>query len=426
MRFHWERIAELDNIANKVTKTRKSYLVISSVALVFLGFIYAFSMLVEPMCEAFDFRRDEVGLTFNIMMIAFCLGNICASWLLPRRGFRFVVSISAFLFLLGFCGTGVLISQTIWALYILYGAVAGLGVGMAYNALISVTNAWFPDKIGFSSGVLMMGFGLGSLILGNLAVELGKGLGIAAALNVVGIVGFVFVALAALLLHEPADDIVGFLLPSCGGAANEPSSAGERSMVLSPSFYLYFPWSVIGLAIGLATIGNCSQDAQLSGAEPWFASLLVGLVSICNGLSRIVIGLLLDKKGIVTTMTANSFIAILATICIVVALATGIPFLYVVGALLCGFCYGGVPVANSAFARRCFGQRQYPFNLAVMAVPIMIASLLNIFVQHAVGGEASRIAVFVVMLVLAVAALLEIVPFSKRLNRIMGKQKSAL
>ena len=83
-----------------------------------------------------------------------------------------------------------------------------------------------------------------------------------------------------------------------------------------------------------------------------FATLLVGLVSTCNGLARVVIGIVYDKTDVKVTMLVDGLIAVFACACIIGAFATGIPALYIVGALLCGFCYGGVPVVASAFARQ--------------------------------------------------------------------------
>ena len=50
------------------------------------------------------------------------------------------------------------------ALYLTYGILAGLGIGIGYNAVISVVNEWFTDKKGTSSGALMMSFGASALV----------------------------------------------------------------------------------------------------------------------------------------------------------------------------------------------------------------------------------------------------------------------
>lgn len=59
-------------------------------------------------------------------------------------------------------------------LYLTYGVLTGLGIGIAYNVVIGTVSAWFPDQKGLCSGCLMMGFGASSLILGNAADALFK------------------------------------------------------------------------------------------------------------------------------------------------------------------------------------------------------------------------------------------------------------
>ena len=96
---------------------------------------------------------------------------------------------------------------------------------------------------------------------------------------------------------------------------------------------------------------------------------------------------------------------------------TGTPALYVAGALLCGFCYGGVPVVASAFARQRYGARNYPLNLSLANFAIVFGSLLNVVVQAAVGGADHRVAVFAVMGALSLVAALDVLPFSRKWDR---------
>ena len=53
-------------------------------------------------------------------------------------------------------------------LYLGFGVLCGLGAGFAYNAVMSTMSAWFPDKQGLISGILLMGFGLSAFIVGKI------------------------------------------------------------------------------------------------------------------------------------------------------------------------------------------------------------------------------------------------------------------
>lgn len=404
-----------DLTVGQIKSKRMLYLALSTLTLLFLGLIYAFSMFAGPMTTAFGLEKSAVGLTFNIMMITFCVGAIIGSQVEKKLGVRGTLFVAAVLFFLGFAGTGMLGNGSITVVYLCYGTLGGLGVGMGYNTVVATTNVWFPDRVGFSSGVLMMGFGLGSLILGTLSVNLIPALGLNTIFIGIGVITALVVIVLACTLRRPPASIVALMAPE--KLSSTGFDPGEQDSPLkSSTFYVYWVWAIIVIAIGLTTIGNAASDAQAVGLDAGFATLLVGLVSTCNGLARVVIGLIYDKTNVKVTMLVDGLIAVVACACIIGAFTTGISALYVVGAFCCGFCYGGVPVVASAFARQRFGSKNYPLNLSLANFAITFGSILNIIVQGAVGGVDNRLAVFVVMGVLSLVAAFDVLPFSKKWN----------
>ncbi len=396
----------------QIKSKRTVYLCLSTLVLLFLGLIYAFSMFAKPMIQ--DFGLSGVGITFNIMMIAFCTGCVGGSFVDKKLGVRNSLIVCAILFAIGFIGTGLLTGNGgMTVLYICYAVFGGLGCGVGYNTIVATTNVWFPDKVGFSSGVMMMGFGVSSLIFGNLALTLRSSAGIdmGMILVIIGIVVTILVLMLAFVLKRPPSNIIAVMAPEkLKGSGTE---IGEDDKILStPIFYIYYLWGIIIIAVGLAIIGNCAQDAGRLGAADTFASLLVGLVSTFNGLSRLVIGAIYDKTNIKVTMFVDALIAVVAVALIVVGFMSSILACYVVGALLCGFAYGGVPVIASAFARQRYGAKKYPVNLSIVNFAIAFGSFLNIAVGLAIGAD-NRLGIFVVILVFAVIALIDVLPFSR-------------
>ncbi len=401
---------------SQIKKSRALYLTLSTVTLLFLGLIYAFSMFAAPMCQSFGLEKSAVGLTFNIMMILFCIGAVVGSQIEKAVGVKATIIIGAVLFAVGFIGTALFANGNITMVYVFYGVCAGTGVGIGYNSIIATTNVWFPDKVGFSSGVLMMGFGLGSLILGTLSVNLFKGgMDLSTVFLGIGVIGGVVAIVAGLLLRRPPANIVQLMAPE-KAAASGYDPAEDDSALKTPLFYVYWIWAIIVIGIGLATIGNCASDAQLVGWDEGFATLLVGLVSTCNGLARVVIGILFDKTNVKVTMLVDALVSVVATVSIVGAFTLHIPVLYVVGAFACGFCYGGVPVVASAFARQRFGAKNYPLNLSLANFAIVFGSILNLIIQGVLGGDA-RVETFIVLAVLSLLATFDVLPFSKMFNK---------
>lgn len=398
----------------QIKSTRTKMLIMSTLVLLFLGLIYAFSMFAKPMTQ--DFALDgSIALTFNIMMITFCVGAIFGSVLDKKMGVKGALIVCAIMVLIGFCGTGLLTATAgIPILYVFYGGIGGFGVGIGYNTIVATTNVWFPDKVGFSSGVLMLGFGISSLIFGNVALMLRPIIGgMGPVLVLLGIVIAILTVVLAFTLRRPPADVVALMAPEQlqkGSGTSDPGS--EDSVLKTPIFYVYYVWGIIVIAVGLAVIGNCAADATLLGVEAGFASLLVGLVSTANGLSRIVIGALYDKTDIKKTMMIDAIIAMAAIACIRTAFVTDMSVLYIVGALFCGFAYGGVPVIASAFARQRYGAKSYPLNLSIVNFAIVFGSLLNIAVAAGMGAT-NRVGVFTVMTIFAIIAVADVMFFSR-------------
>ena len=66
---------------------------------------------------------------------------------------------------------GVYLHQ-IWLLYLGYGVLGGIGLGLGYISPVSTLIKWFPDRRGMATGMAIMGFGGGAMIGAPLAVLL--------------------------------------------------------------------------------------------------------------------------------------------------------------------------------------------------------------------------------------------------------------
>ena len=160
----------------KTDSLRWAYLILGVLALLVAGVVYAWSILKAPLAEAFGWSGSELALNFTLTMCFFCLGGFAGGLLSRRLGDRLCLFLAA-----GLSGLGFLLASRLGGkvlmLYISYGILAGFGIGLAYNVIISAVSAWFPDKKGLCSGALMMGFGASALVIGKLASALIDGPG---------------------------------------------------------------------------------------------------------------------------------------------------------------------------------------------------------------------------------------------------------
>ena len=152
---------------NSNLKKRSLYLVTGVFAMLFSGVLYAWSILKIPFKESFNWSDSTLAFNFTLTMCFFCLGAFFGSLICKKAGVKATLIISGLLVGAGFISTGLLTADTPSLLYLTYAVLAGSGIGIAYNVIVSSVCAWFPDKKGFCSGCLMMGFGVSTLLLGD-------------------------------------------------------------------------------------------------------------------------------------------------------------------------------------------------------------------------------------------------------------------
>lgn len=393
---------EYELSAEQIKRKRIRLLVMSTIALLFLGLIYGFSMFAKPMIQ--DFGLPGVGFTFNIMMIAFCVGCTASSFAERAIGVRGCLLVAALAFALGFCLTGLLAPRagTI-ILYVCYAAIGGIGVGFGYNTIIATTNVWFPERVGISSGILLLGFGISSLVCGNLALALRSILGsMQIVLIIIGLVGGGVAVVLSFMLRKPPATIVAQLAPE--KLDEKGLELGEEDNILkTPIFYCYYIANIVMVVVSLSVIGYAASDASTLGAADSFASLLVGLISTANGVARILVGLIADRFTIKVAATFTFGVAVLASVLIVIAFSKGMLALYCIGAIMCGISYGGSPVIGSTFVRLRYGAKKYALNFSIINFALAFGSIANIGLASALGVD-NRLGIFTVICFSLVAA----------------------
>lgn len=405
MRHMHVQQGELMNLA-EVKRTRNLYLVVSTIALAVFGLIYAWSIFATPLSTEFGWDRGALQNTFNIVLICFCIAQLVGGIIVGRLGSRNTLLLAGVLALAGFGGTALFADISLWGIYVSYGVLGGFGGGMSYIVVISGANSWFPDKIGFSSGVLMMGAGLGSLVFGTPLGMLADAIGVRGAFVVLAVVTFaVSVFMAFFLKSAPAD--IGAIVSRPGAVAVNESAYENDNPLTTPVFYVYFAWAVLCISVGVTLIGGSKQGALVVGVEDVVATFVVGLVSTMNGLGRFVFGTLFDKLGLRKTMIASSAVTLVAAAGLAFSYASSASAVYIVSALLVGLGYGAIPVIASGFVRERFGGKNYARNLGLVNLSAALASFLGIGIValSSPDGASTNLPVWVAFTVIAALAL---------------------
>ena len=397
----------------KATKQNLSmrwmYLAIGVVAMLFAGVLYAWSILKSPLANAFGWGPSELALNFTLAMSFFCIGGLLGAQLSKGAGHRIACIIAGGVSAAGFILTAALQNSSVLMLYITYGVLAGMGIGIAYNVIIATVSAWFPDKKGLCSGCLMMGFGASALILGNIADALFKStLGWRMTYVALGAAICVVLILAGILLRKPDSQTV---LPqpksskAAAGEAFERRDFTSMQMLCRPSFWMAFVSISFLAAVGSSVI-SFAKDLALSVEAPEaLAVSLVGVLSVCNGIGRMITGALFDSIGRRRTMLRANVLTMCAAAVTLLAVSVGSLPLCVAGLCLTGLSYGACPTITAAFTSSFFGMKYFSTNMAFMTFTVMGGSLIATVSNKVLEVTGGYAATFMMLLALTCAAL---------------------
>jgi OFA family oxalate/formate antiporter-like MFS transporter len=157
-------------------------------------------------------------------------------------------------------------------------------------------------------------------------------------------------------------------------------------MMKHPGFWLFFLWNVCMCSAGLMVINSAANIAVAYGA----AGILGLLVSVCNGFSRIPLGIILDKLGQRKTMLVANLMLITTGLLLFVGGSLNLTAMVFIGMLLMGACYGSSVTISTSVVRQFYGEKNYAVNLSIVnccAIPSsFIGPMLSGALIDASGG----------------------------------------
>lgn len=395
----------------KSLSKRWLFLGVGVFTMLFSGVLYAWSILKIPFKESFNFSDSTLAFNFTLTMCFFCLGAFLGSLICKKAGPKITLIISGVLVAIGFISTGFLNETTPHILlYITYAILAGTGIGIAYNVVVSTVCSWFPDKKGLCSGSLMMGFGVSTLLLGNVISILfeNESFGFSKTYITLGLVIGIVIIIAGIVLKRPDVDTV-FPEPKAKKSASkenfETRDFTTKEMLKSFTFWRAFLCMAFITAVG-NTVISFARDLMLSvDAIPTLATTLVGVLSVFNGIGRIITGAFYDALGRKTTMiSANILTIVAAGVTLTGVLVHSLP-VSIVGLCLTGLSYGSCPTVTSAFSASFYGQKHFSTNYSITNFNLIVASFIATFSNSLLISTGSYVAPFILLLILAVGAM---------------------
>ncbi|HQC13401.1 MAG TPA: MFS transporter, partial [Methanoregulaceae archaeon] len=172
-----------------------------------LGTIYSWSVFVAPLTDYFtgvlgqSVTANEVLMPFSVFLAFFAIAMPLTGKYIETLGPRKITIIGGIL-----TGIGWILASTVTSvqmLYVVYGVIGGIGVGIAYGVPVAVAARWFPDRRGVAVGLTLLGFGFSAFITANIAGYLISAFGVMNTFRIFGVVFIVLIVLLALPLRFP-------------------------------------------------------------------------------------------------------------------------------------------------------------------------------------------------------------------------------
>jgi OFA family oxalate/formate antiporter-like MFS transporter len=381
------------------------YAVFGVIIMLLIGLIYAWSVFSRPIGESRPWSSTELSLTFTITMIAFCIGGLIAGFIMKKFSPRIIVIVSGILFFAGFMLASTTGDSPV-SLYLGFGVIGGFASGISYNAAMSTMSKWFPDKQGLISGILLMGFGLSSFIIGKVYTAMSPSDGSDQWQNtfkIFAVVLLVVLVICSLFIVTPGDDYKPAVSPK--KVTRQPASESTTGqMMKTPAFWCYYIWAIVLSGVGLVLVAQANGIATQVGADVSSGDIatVVGLISIFNGIGRIFFGALFDKKGHKITLLLCMAIFIVSALLLIGAINTGSFALIIIGFIVGGFAYGCVTPTNSAIISDFFGRKHYPINFPVINSNLIIASFFSTIAASLYDASGSYMSTIFMMIILVV------------------------
>jgi OFA family oxalate/formate antiporter-like MFS transporter len=245
-------------------------------------------------------------------------------------------------------------------MYVFYGGLAGVGLGIGYITPVSSLVKWFPDRRGLATGLAIMGFGFASLIASPLIARLIDGIGISNTFYVLSAVYFTLMFVSSLYLSPPPKD----WKPEGMTEKNyeekrKPADLAQltaNEAVKTIRFWALWSMLFINVTCGIAIISVASPMAQdIAGLSAGAAATMVGIMGLFNGLGRIGWASVSDYIGRPNVYTA--FFALqTAAFLLLPNVTNALLFQLLVFVILT--CYGGGFASVPAYIGDLFGTKQ--------------------------------------------------------------------
>jgi OFA family oxalate/formate antiporter-like MFS transporter len=323
-----------------------------------LGAAYGWSVFVAPLVATTGWTLTQVSLNFTLAIAFLGIGTIIGGMWQDRVGPRPVATVAGITYGLSYLLAGWFAARhSLSGLYVSYGVIGGIGMGMGYITPVATITKWFPDRRGLMTGVAVAGYGAGALIMSPFAARSIVARGVPATFEILGCVYMVLVVASAQCYRNPPAGWQPAGWQPTGAVAKAAStydfSVGEA--MRTPQFWILWSMLFLNVSAGIMIISQASPMAQqLAHMTPIAAASTVGLISIFNAAGRVFWAWVSDYIGRARVYLVLYLIQ--AVVFLMLPHLTSV-LLFSTAFAIIGLCYGGGFGTMPSFTADFFGAK---------------------------------------------------------------------
>src|SRR6201987_3224980 len=267
-----------------------------------IGEAYAFSVFNLPMTKLIgitqsapeDWKLTELGWIFSLAIFFLGVSRAVLGRWVEEGGPRPALFASALCWAGGFLvsAVGVYLHE-LWIIYLGYGVLGGVGLGIGYISPVSTLIRWFPDRPGMATGMAIMGLGGGAFIAAPLSVWLMSQfstpahVGGAGTFIVMGLIYLCFMMVGASIVRVPQSGWVpaNYTAPAQASKLITTNDVFVYDALKTPQFWLIWWILCLNVTAGIGVLGQASamsQEMFPGRITPLAAAGFVGLRSLFN------------------------------------------------------------------------------------------------------------------------------------------------
>ncbi len=267
-----------------------------------IGQAYAFSVFNLPMTKLIgitksapdDWKLTQLGWIFSIAIVFLGLSAAVFGRWVEEGGPRRAMFTAGLCWTVGFLLSAVgVYAHQLWLIYVGYGVLGGIGLGVGYISPVSTLIKWFPDRPGMATGMAIMGFGGGAFIASPLSVWLMQKfstpthVGVAEAFIALGLIYLCFTWVGAAMVRVPPDGWLpaGYTAPAQAQKLITKNDVFVYDALKTPQFWLIWWVLCLNVTAGIGVLGQASamsQEMFPGKVTPIAAAGFVGLLSLFN------------------------------------------------------------------------------------------------------------------------------------------------